>query len=123
MPQLLKVLAEPEASKDFVLVFIGSPLGLLTCYLVLINLITFFVFGIDKWKARRKQSRESVRRIPEKTLFILALLGGSVGGLLGMKVWHHKTLHKSFRIGIPLILILQILIPAAIMLYRTVHGA
>ena len=47
-------------------------------------------------------------------------LGGSVGALLGMRVWHHKTLHRSFRIGIPLILILQIVLPAGLWLYWNV---
>ena len=49
-----------------------------------------------------------------------ALIGGSIGALLGMKVWHHKTLHKSFRFGIPAILVLQILIPAGLWLYFNV---
>ncbi len=88
-----------------------QPAKLVLFYLAAINLITFFVFGLDKWKAKRKAVRESVSRVPEKTLFLLALLGGSIGALLGMRVWHHKTLHKSFRFGIPLILLLQLLIP------------
>ena len=87
--------------------------------LFLINLVTFFIFGIDKWKAKRKVQKESIRRIPEKTLFLLSILGGSIGALLGMKVWHHKTLHKSFRYGIPAILALQIVIPLGLYLYFT----
>ena len=55
--------------------------------------------------------------VPEKTLFLLAVFGGSIGALLGMKVWHHKTLHKSFRIGIPAILILQIVLPLGLWLW------
>ena len=58
--------------------------------------------------------------MPEKTLFLLAALGGSVGALLGMRVWRHKTLHKSFRFGIPAILVLQIIIPAGLWLYWNV---
>lgn len=104
----------PEASNDMVWAVVGSPCGLLVLWLLLINPAAFLVFGLDKWKAKRKESRESIRRIPEKTLFLLAVLGGSVGALLGMRVWHHKTLHKSFRIGIPAILILQIVIPAGL---------
>jgi uncharacterized membrane protein YsdA (DUF1294 family) len=96
---------------------LGSPWGILAVWLVLINLVTFLVFGLDKWKAKRKEKHETVRRIPEKTLFFLAIIGGSVGALLGMRVWHHKSLHRSFRIGIPLILILQLLIPAGLWLY------
>ena len=91
--------------------------GLLAIWLVVINLVTFFVFGLDKWKAKRKVKKESVRRVPEKTLFLLAIVGGSVGALLGMKIWHHKTLHKSFRFGIPAILILQIVIPVGLYIY------
>ena len=98
----------PEAQNDFIWTVIGSPWGWLAIWLVLINLVTFFVFGMDKLKAKRKEKRESVRRVPEKTLFLLAAIGGSVGALLGMKVWHHKTLHKTFKYGIPAILILPL---------------
>ena len=101
----------PEERNDFIWAVAGSPWGLLAIWLVLINLVTFFVFGIDKWKAKRKETREATRRVPEKTLFLLSALGGSIGALLGMKVWHHKTLHRTFRFGIPAILALQIVIP------------
>lgn len=107
----------PEVQNDFVLAVVGSPWGWLAIWLILINLITFFVFGLDKLKAKRKVTHESTRRVPEKTLFLLAAIGGSIGALLGMKVWHHKTLHKTFRFGIPAILILQILIPAGLYIY------
>jgi len=107
----------PQERNDFIWAVVGSTWGLLAIWLVLINLVTFLVFGLDKWKAKRKAKQESVRRVPEKTLFLLAVLGGSVGALLGMKVWHHKTLHKSFRIGIPAILILQIVLPVGLWLW------
>ncbi len=110
----------PEAHNDFVWAVIGSPGGLLAVWLVVINLLTFLVFGWDKWKAKYKEKHQSARRVPEKTLFLLSALGGSVGALLGMRVWHHKTLHRSFRIGIPLILLLQILIPAGLWFYWNV---
>lgn len=100
----------PEAANDTVWVLLGSPLGLLAVWLLVLNLGTFLVFGLDKWKAKRKVKRESVRRVPEKTLFLLAALGGSVGALAGMRVWHHKTLHRSFRYGIPAILLLQLVL-------------
>ena len=74
-------------------------------YLAVINVVTFFMYGIDKWKAKK-----SKWRIRESALLGLAILGGSVGAWLGMKVWHHKTLHKKFRYGIPLILIIQIIL-------------
>jgi len=111
------VVYHPEAQNDFIWSVIGSPWGLLTLWLLVINLVTFFVFGLDKLKAKRKVHHESTRRVPEKTLFLLAAIGGSIGALLGMKVWHHKTLHKTFRFGIPAILALQVLIPAGLYLY------
>lgn len=72
-------------------------------YLVLINVITFIVYGIDKLKSKRGKWR-----IPESTLLLLAIVGGSVGAWSGLKVWHHKTQHKKFKYGIPLIIIIQI---------------
>lgn len=79
----------------------------LIIYLAAINLLSFALFGIDKSKAKRGKWR-----IPEKSLFITAILGGSIGALLGMRTFRHKTKHKSFTIGIPTILILQIAIAA-----------
>ena len=110
----------PEAKNVAVWAVVGDLWAWLAMYLVVINLAAFLVFGIDKWKAKRKVKKESVRRVPEKTLFLLAALGGSVGALLGMKVWRHKTLHRSFRFGIPAILMLQILIPLGLCLYWNV---
>ena len=72
-------------------------------YLAAVNLVTFTVYGVDKAKARR-----GAWRVPEKTLFLLPLLGGSLGALLGMRVFHHKTKHWYFVWGIPLILLAQI---------------
>ncbi len=72
-------------------------------YLLLLNGIAFVLFGIDKLKARKGRWR-----IPERSLLVVALLGGSIGAWLGIKVWHHKTLHKKFSIGVPLIICLQI---------------
>ena len=74
-------------------------------YLVAINVITFFMYGIDKWKAKQSQWR-----IKESTLLGLSAIGGSIGALLGMKVWHHKTLHKIFKYGVPLMLLAQIIL-------------
>ncbi len=82
-------------------------------YLVAINVVTFFVYGIDKWKAKR-----SKWRIPEATLLCLAIIGGSIGAWLGMKAWHHKTQHKKFKYGIPLILIIQV----ALLMYCWKYG-
>lgn len=107
----------PEEHNDFIWAVIGSPWGLLACWLVLINVITFLIFGLDKWKAKRKEKNEAIRRIPEKNLLLLPVLGGSVGALLGMKVFRHKTLHRAFRLGVPVILALQILVPFGLWLY------
>ena len=72
-------------------------------YLIAINAITFITYGIDKWKARKNKWR-----IPESTLLLLAVFGGSIGAFLGMRVWRPKTMHKKFKYGIPSILVLQI---------------
>ena len=95
-------------------------------YLIVITIVTFLVYGIDKAAskrgqsqtrlsyAERKQPRPKVKakqgswRISEATLLILAVIGGSIGALLGMKIWHHKTMHKKFKYGLPLILLVQI---------------
>ena len=76
---------------------------ILIYYLLAINVITFIVYDIDKLKARKAKWR-----IPEATLLMLAVIGGSLGAWLGMRIWHHKTLHKKFRYGIPAILVVQI---------------
>ena len=76
-------------------------LGIL--YLILVNLIGFATMGIDKKKAIKHKYR-----IPEKTLFLIALLGGSAGSILGMQLFRHKTKHWYFVLGMPAILILQI---------------
>lgn len=76
---------------------------LLYIYLVVINLIGFAVMFLDKQRAIRH-----AWRIPEKTLFLAALLGGSLGTTLGMEICRHKTKHWYFRFGMPLILIIQI---------------
>ena len=89
--------------------FLLSPVGLLMIYLVIINLIAFLTFGADKRRARRDR-----RRVRESTLFLLAVLGGSIGALLGMYVFRHKTRHWYFCVGIPAILILQIALPIII---------
>ena len=75
----------------------------LAYYLLGINTVTFIVYGIDKYKAKKARWR-----IPEATLLLLAVLGGSIGAWMGMKVWHHKTKHKKFKYGIPAILLIQI---------------
>ena len=80
-----------------------SAIQLIIIYLIAINVAAFCTYGIDKWKAKK-----SLWRIRETALLGLAVLGGSVGAWLGMKVWHHKTQHKKFKYGIPIILAVQI---------------
>lgn len=79
----------------------------LAYYLLGINAVTFIVYGIDKYKAKKAKWR-----IPEATLLLLAVLGGSIGAWMGIKVWHHKTMHKKFKYGIPAILLIQIALMA-----------
>ena len=87
-----------------------TPLNLLhivLIYLAVINVVTFFMYGIDKWKAKK-----SKWRVRETALLGLAVLGGSIGAWLGMKVWHHKTQHKKFKYGVPAIIIVQLILIA-----------
>ena len=79
----------------------------LAYYLLAINVVAFIMYGIDKYKAKKAKWR-----IPEATLLLLAVLGGSIGAWMGMKVWHHKTMHKKFKYGIPAILLIQIALMA-----------
>ena len=99
-------------------------------YLVVINVVTFFMYGIDKAASKRGQSqtrlsyaeheqtrtksklraKKSKWRISEATLLGMAVIGGSVGAWLGMRGWHHKTLHKKFKYGVPAIIIVQLAI-------------
>ena len=84
-------------------------LGILATYLILINLVSFVMMGIDKRRAAKK-----LWRIPESSLFIIAIIGGSIGSIIGMRTFHHKTRHWYFVYGMPLILMLQILLIIAI---------
>ena len=109
-----KTLYLPTEHNDRIVAFIGSPLGLLAAWLVLINTVTFLIFGVDKLLAKHPRFRQ---RVPEKNLLILAVVGGSVGALLGMYLFRHKTLHRVFRVGVPVIMAVQLLLAAAITLY------
>lgn len=85
----------------------------LAYYLLAINVVTFIIYGIDKYKAKKAKWR-----ISEATLLLLAVLGGSIGAWMGMKVWHHKTMHKKFKYGIPAILLIQIALMAYLHMNR-----
>ena len=73
-------------------------------YVVMMNLVSFALMGIDKYKAKKK-----AWRIPEATLFLFAIFGGSIGSILGMFLFHHKTRHWYFLYGLPVILIVQLI--------------
>ena len=80
-------------------------LKFLLLYIIIMNVVGFFIMGIDKRKAEKH-----AWRIPEKTLFLVSLIGGSIGTLLGMYVFRHKTKHWYLVIGMPLILIIHIIL-------------
>lgn len=84
----------------------------LAAYFALLNMVGFALMGWDKWKAKK-----GAFRIPESTFFILAIIGGSLGCLLGMYVFRHKTLHWYFVYGMPAILFFQLLV--AFLLFRS----
>lgn len=86
-----------------------NAITLIIIYLIAINFISFTVMGIDKYKARKR-----TWRIPESTLFVLALIGGSIGSIAGMHLFHHKTRHWYFLYGMPAILMIQILVIIAL---------
>lgn len=81
-------------------------------YLCLINLITFFIFGIDKVKAKRDSYR-----ISEKTLITICAIGGALGGLLGMMIFHHKTSKPKFVITVPLLVLIYGALTLWLMIY------
>ncbi len=82
---------------------------LLISYAIIMNIVGFALMGIDKHKAKKRAFR-----IPEATLFTVALIGGSIGSILGMYIFRHKTRHRSFVYGMPAILILQVILIALI---------
>lgn len=82
---------------------------LLLLYVIIVNLISFITMGIDKRKAQKRAFR-----IPEAALFVLAIIGGSLGSVIGMHLFHHKTRHWYFLYGMPVILALQIILILAV---------
>jgi len=93
----------PEARSDVLFALVGSPGVLAACYLLAVNLWAFGLMWFDKRRSRRR----GARRIRERTLFLSALLGGSLGALAGMWVFRHKTKHWYFVWGIPAVFLLQ----------------
>ena len=78
-------------------------MNIILYYLLAINIASFFLYGIDKYKAKKGKWR-----ISEATLLTMAAIGGSIGALAVMRLWHHKTMHKKFKYGIPVIIIFQV---------------
>ena len=78
-------------------------MNIILYYLLAVNIATFLLYGIDKYKAKKGRWR-----ISEATLLMMAVIGGSIGAWAGMRLWHHKTMHKKFKYGIPVIIILQV---------------
>lgn len=85
--------------------FFSSVAAFLLVYAGVINFIGFLIMGIDKLKAKKRSFR-----IPEATLFLVAIIGGSIGSILGMYIFRHKTRHHLFTIGMPVILVVQIIV-------------
>ena len=94
----------PEAANTWDIIVVGSPWSLIGTYLVVINLIALLMM----WSDKRRSKKDGARRISEKALFLSAILGGSVGAILGMRLFHHKTRHWYFVWGMPAILLLQL---------------
>ena len=94
--------------------FRADPRLLLPVWLFLASLVLLAVMGADTRRARR-----GLRRVPEKTLFLLALLGGAWGGWLGMRLFRHKTKHRSFVLGFPLLALLQLALCAWLFLRQS----
>ena len=86
---------------------------ILAALLLLVNIVAFAAYGIDKRKAQRDSWR-----IPESTLLLLAFFGGALGALLGMRAFYHKTKHWKFKILVPLFLVLQLAL-AVWLIYRS----
>ena len=78
-------------------------MNIILYYLLAVNIATFLLYGIDKYKAKKGKWRVS-----EATLLLMAVIGGSIGAWAGMRLWHHKTMHKKFKYGIPVIIMMQI---------------
>lgn len=85
---------------------------LMVCYGIIMNLLAFLLYGIDKWSARH-----DLRRIPEKVLLGIAAIGGSLGAFAGMRLFRHKTRKTKFYLGVPILLFLQICVVVVVMTF------
>ena len=85
---------------------------LIVCYGIIMNLLTFLLYGIDK-----RSARYDLRRIPEKVLLGIAAIGGSLGAFAGMRLFRHKTRKAKFYLGVPILLFLQICVVVVAMTF------
>lgn len=116
----MKTAALPTAKNSFFLVVLGSKWGILWLYLLAVNLLALLIYGADKLLAKVKTRFSGTRRVPEKTLLLLAALGGGVGAWLGMELFRHKTKHRSFRILVPLLTLVWVVLVGGLYLYFNV---
>ena len=117
---LAKTVAEPTAKNGFIFTILGSKWGVLWLWLLVINVLALAVYGLDKVLAKIKEHAPKARRISEKTLLLLAALGGGPGAWLAMELFRHKTQHRSFRICIPLFTLIWIVVIGGLYLYFNV---
>ena len=117
---LTKTVAAPTAKNDFLFTILGSKWGILWLWLLLINLVAFLAYGLDKLLSKLKEHQEKIPRLRERNLLLLAAVGGGVGAWLGMEIFRHKTKHRSFRICVPLFTLLWVVVVGGLYLYFNV---
>lgn len=117
---LAKTMAAPTAKNGFLFTILGSKWGILWLWLLIINVAALAAYGVDKLLAKLKEHAPQTRRIPEKTLLLLAALGGGIGAWLAMELFRHKTQHRSFRICVPLFTLIWIVVVGGLYLYFNV---
>ena len=120
MMRLAKTVVEPTAKNGFIFTILGTKWGFLWLWLLIINAAAFLAYGLDKLLAKLKARHEKVPRLPERNLLLLAIVGGGIGAWLGMEVFRHTTQHRSFRICVPLVTLIWIVVIGGLYLYFNV---